>query len=798
MRPLFGFEHEYSLHPVDTSPAEMATACQRLMRHVTRRVAFLHDRTAGIFLESGARFYIDCGAHPEWCTPECDDPTELVHQVRAGEAILRSMLAELSGPVLLRTNTDAIMQTTWGSHDSHYHRGPRAALFRTLIPHVVSRVIFSGAGGLAVDHPGIVFVPSPRLALLARRFGLGGELTSLLARHEPHAGDGSFRCHIPLGDTLCLDHPLWLRAATTALVVAVGDARGEQTADVPMPQSAAETLRIFASDPMLRAAVLMRDGRRLTALEMQRALLRHVERHLDGAAAPDWAAEACRQWSGTLEKLEQGAAAVTTTCDWALKQAMFNREIARAGFDPEDIPSLNAELAARIGTSTNSDPDDADGRPPAFATDLDRARTRRARRDMEPLFARFLALRDRLLEIDMRFGQFPGGIVEQIAPMLADAAPPGVTAAGVARARRFPPRSTRAWVRGGCVRRFHRHATVVSCDWSQVIDRARERWLNLSDPFNLHPRWEPLPAAVRVAARINLGAMSDLYNEGDYGRLRSMIRRVLAVSGGPAPASAAVLPYLAWVQSRTGDADAAARTLDAYALYCADPELPLKRLDLQRFRGLAPSLAALAPLVERCEAAGPGAWEPSARIAYLAHRGYMHRLAGRMDEAVASLRQSIAIPVTAPNHLRLLARSRCELAECYRVLGRFGDAGREAKQALRVFREHGHLGELAEFALPALARVRPGHPCAVRLLKRSADMLRRLRRPVGAVRALLLRARVTTSQAEAEACRALVEIARRRLPDLRTCPQLERILSRWHDWACARPAPGPGETYWLI
>ena len=41
-------------------------------------------RGSGVFLANGARFYTDAGDHPEYATPECSNPWDLLDQVRQG------------------------------------------------------------------------------------------------------------------------------------------------------------------------------------------------------------------------------------------------------------------------------------------------------------------------------------------------------------------------------------------------------------------------------------------------------------------------------------------------------------------------------------------------------------------------------------------------------------------------------------------------------------------------------------------------------------------------------------------
>src|SRR5207253_2357008 len=85
-------------------------------------------RNANVFLENGARLYLDTGFHPEYATPECDDVAELVSHDKAGERILEDLRHqaekrlredELSGNILLfKNNTDSV-GNSYGCHENY-------------------------------------------------------------------------------------------------------------------------------------------------------------------------------------------------------------------------------------------------------------------------------------------------------------------------------------------------------------------------------------------------------------------------------------------------------------------------------------------------------------------------------------------------------------------------------------------------------------------------------------------------------------------------------------------------------
>ncbi|MEE8494785.1 MAG: proteasome accessory factor PafA2 family protein, partial [Nitrospirales bacterium] len=91
-------------------------------------------------LGNGGRLYVD-GAHPEYSTPECTNPRELVAYERAGERILAQCVqfaAKLRGKeqfVVYKNNTDG-KGNSYGYHENYLlaRSVPFERLVRALVP----------------------------------------------------------------------------------------------------------------------------------------------------------------------------------------------------------------------------------------------------------------------------------------------------------------------------------------------------------------------------------------------------------------------------------------------------------------------------------------------------------------------------------------------------------------------------------------------------------------------------------------------------------------------------------------
>lgn len=431
----------------------------------------------GLFLENGSRFYIDSGGHPELATPECTDPGELVRYVLAGEKILSRAAARVesgeqgtASVMVLKSNVDySGSRATWGCHESYLLRSDPPLLAEEIIPHLVSRLIYTGAGGFDSTAPGVEFTLSPRTAHLVNT--ISSDSTSsrgiFHSKDEPLARAGLHRLHLLCGESLSSERAMWLKVGATALVVAMADAglRPARGLELCSPLGA---MRAFASDPSCTASVFLRDGRKVTASDIQLRYLEQAEAHLGAAFMPAWAREVTEEWRRTLHALRLDPGSQGRSLDWAIKRRLYLRRAERSGWTWDSLRHWN-----RVARETWSPSGDSDG-----------GRWRRRGRD----FAAFLKLRGELLEFDTRLGEIgPRGLfaalerageVDHRLPWLGS----------VERATREPPSESRASLRGALIRRLASRSDCY-CDWGAVWDFGSNYVADLSDPFERKESW---------------------------------------------------------------------------------------------------------------------------------------------------------------------------------------------------------------------------------------------------------------------------------------------------------------------
>src|SRR5688572_20852378 len=164
-RRIYGLENEYGV--TCTLRGQRRLSPDEVARYLFRRVVSW-GRSSNVFLQNGARLYLDVGSHPEYATPECDSLYDLVVHDKAGERILESLVdsAEqrlreegIRGTIyLFKNNTDSA-GNSYGCHENYLtsRRDDLGHYAEVLIPFLVSRQIYTGAGKVLQTARGPVY-----------------------------------------------------------------------------------------------------------------------------------------------------------------------------------------------------------------------------------------------------------------------------------------------------------------------------------------------------------------------------------------------------------------------------------------------------------------------------------------------------------------------------------------------------------------------------------------------------------------------------------------------------------------
>ena len=211
---LLGVETEYAISGMQgLEAADHRMIIRHLLDLAHTTLRNLQDgSSSGLFMENAARLYLDSGMHVEYSTPECANPWDAVRYVEAGNRILLNLIQKMTHERTpdvqtgcYRVNVDySGTGATWGCHESYQHRVPLAELPPNLIPHLVTRIIYAGAGGFDPFSSSLRFTLSPRAAHIEHT--ISSDSTSdrgiYHSKNEPLCS-GYNRLHILCGESLC-------------------------------------------------------------------------------------------------------------------------------------------------------------------------------------------------------------------------------------------------------------------------------------------------------------------------------------------------------------------------------------------------------------------------------------------------------------------------------------------------------------------------------------------------------------------------------------------------------------------
>jgi proteasome accessory factor A len=407
---------------------------------------------ANTVLTNGARYYVD-HAHPEYSTPECSNPLELVLHDKSGEEVLRRSMAAAAilvpdgGTIVVYKNNSDGKGNSYGCHENYLmdRAVPFARVVSGVVPHFVTRQLYTGAGKVgtetaALDPNEVHFQISQRAEFFEEIVGLETTLKRPIVntRDEPHADPRRFRrLHVIVGDSNMSEVSTFLKVGATALVLAMIEDEALPARDLTLADPV-RAMHQVSADLTLTAPLPLSDGSTATALEVQWELFAAARRYtkdegfevLGDDAVGEMVLE---RWESVLGALESDPSSLARQLDWVAK-----RQLVEGYRDRHGCPWDDSRLAAL-------DLQYHDLRP---------ERSLFPRLGMERLVA---------------YEKVCEGVLE-------------------------PPKGTRAWFRGHCLARWP--AAVVTANWdSLVFDLG-------TDPLRRVPMMDPLKGTAEHTAEL--------------------------------------------------------------------------------------------------------------------------------------------------------------------------------------------------------------------------------------------------------------------------------------------------------
>ncbi|MCL4413230.1 MAG: Pup--protein ligase [Actinobacteria bacterium] len=439
-RRIFGIENEYGV--TCTLRGQRRLSPDEVARYLFRRVVSW-GRSSNVFLENGARLYLDVGSHPEYATPECDRLQDLVAHDKAGERVLDHLVSSaearlreegIRGTVyLFKNNTDSA-GNSYGCHENYLtgRRDDFSHYTEVLIPFFVTRQIYAGAGKVLQTARGAVYCLSQRAEHIWE--GVSSATTRsrpiINTRDEPHADAERYRrLHVIVGDSNMSEYATYLKVGVTSILLRMLEEPSTVLRDLTL-ENPIRAIREVSHDLTCRRKVRLANGREASALDIQSEYLEKALRFRDTHGLSEQESTALDMWHHCLKGIESDPMSLGRECDWVSKYKLVEAYRAR-----HSLP-LNSPKVALIDLQYH---------------------------DVNPsrgLYYRLVA-RDR---------------VERV---LDDAA--------IAAAVTTPPQTTRARLRGEFVRRAKERRRDFTVDWVHLkLNDQAQRTVLLKDPFKAH------------------------------------------------------------------------------------------------------------------------------------------------------------------------------------------------------------------------------------------------------------------------------------------------------------------------
>ncbi|MDE3204637.1 MAG: Pup--protein ligase [Acidobacteriota bacterium] len=349
-RRIFGLENEYGV--TCTLRGQRRLSPDEVARYLFRRVVSW-GRSSNVFLENGARLYLDVGSHPEYATPECDSILDLVAHDKAGERILEQLVGSaearlreegIRGVVFLFKNNTDSAGNSYGCHENYLtsRRDDFAHYAEVLIPFLVSRQIYAGAGKVLQTARGAMYCISQRAEHIWE--GVSSATTRsrpiINTRDEPHADAERYRrLHVIVGDSNMSEYSTFLKIGATSILLRMLEDPAVILRDMTL-ENPIRAIREISHDTTLRRRVRLANGREASALDIQTEYFNRARRYQETKGLSPLEDQALDMWEHCLTGLESDPWSLDRECDWVIKHHLIERYRLR-----NDIPLTHPKVA---------------------------------------------------------------------------------------------------------------------------------------------------------------------------------------------------------------------------------------------------------------------------------------------------------------------------------------------------------------------------------------------------------------------------------------------------------------------
>ncbi len=328
-RRIFGVENEYGI--TFTLRGQRRLSPDEVARYLFRRVVSW-GRSSNVFLRNGSRLYLDVGSHPEYATPECDRLDDLVAHDKAGEWILADLVKGaqerlneegIKGEIFLfKNNTDSV-GNSYGCHENYLAERDEdlAATTEVLIPFLVSRQIYAGAGKILNTTKGPLYCLSQRAEYIWEAVSSATTRSRPIinTRDEPHADPEKYRrLHVIVGDSNMSEYATFLKVGAASVMLTLLEDKSQILRDLTL-EHPIRAIREISQDIGLTTKVKLANGREISALEIQTEYLERALKYRDTKGLPELESKALDMWEETVTQLWKDPGELVDRVDWVAK-----------------------------------------------------------------------------------------------------------------------------------------------------------------------------------------------------------------------------------------------------------------------------------------------------------------------------------------------------------------------------------------------------------------------------------------------------------------------------------------------
>ena len=304
-----------------------------------------YNRLLNKVLANGGRLYVD-GAHPEYSTPECTTARGVVLYEKAGDRIMAAAVRaveQVRGPgslLVYKNNTDG-KGNSYGYHENYLvaRAIPFERVARTLVPFLVTRLIFTGAGKVGAENQ-----TSPAVYQISQRADFFETLMDLNTmvkrpiintRDEPHSDPVKYRrLHVIAGDVNMAECATYLKVGAMAVVLdMIEDNWALPAIELEDPVHA---IKVVSRDLEVKADLRLAGGKATTAIAVQRAYCKAAQDYYASHELTLPVKEVLIRWEETLDKLERDPRELVRELDWVAKRDLIESYLDRKGCGWED------------------------------------------------------------------------------------------------------------------------------------------------------------------------------------------------------------------------------------------------------------------------------------------------------------------------------------------------------------------------------------------------------------------------------------------------------------------------------